>query len=375
MEGEDFGVHCSFETCNQLDFLPIKCSSCKKQFCNTHFRPEAHFCKKENQRSDYFEDLLRSHGYIPIRKLGQGSYGCVFLCCNLDLRIFLAMKIIQKDKYDQREMDASFELRGQSNKFICEYIGIIDETSYQLIALNYCNMKSLDVIAKQPHITLPSYTLRALMKQIFEGMRAFHSEGFIHRDIKCDNILLHSPPGSGLVYVKIADFGFAKKEVLNNENTYPAGTRPYMSPEQFLEKALITQKVDMYALGITFFRIIAHKYPVNEATFKEQREKLAKLKNIERPPEIKDDILWDLLSKLLEFDPEKRITASEALQHPYFTSTEAKNDISEKQQDLAKLQKESLSQSTSTSYQHSPNSSQNQIASPSSINDLRAVIS
>ncbi|KAA6388908.1 MAG: hypothetical protein EZS28_015564 [Streblomastix strix] len=64
---------------------------------------------------------------------------------------------------------------------------------------------------------------------------------------------------------------------------------------------------------------------------------MARLKCIDRPPEIKDNILWDLLSKLLEFDPILRITAKEALQHPYFTSPAALSDISKDQQDLALL--------------------------------------
>ncbi|KAA6370958.1 MAG: hypothetical protein EZS28_033515 [Streblomastix strix] len=55
---------------------------------------------------------------------------------------------------------------------------------------------------------------------------------------------------------------------------------------------------------------------------------MAQLKCIDRPSEIIDDMLWDLLQCMLEFDPNKRITAAEALQHPYFTSPEAKIDIS-----------------------------------------------
>ncbi|KAA6374145.1 MAG: hypothetical protein EZS28_030328 [Streblomastix strix] len=173
--------------------------------------------------------------------------------------------------------------------------------------MEYANMMTIDIIAKQSDISLPTYTLRALMKQILEGMRAFHSSGLVHRDIKCNNILLHSPPGSGRVHAKISDFGFAKK------------------------------KVDIYALGITFYKLITHKYPVNERNIKEQGKKLAQLKCIMRPSEIKDNLLWDFLSRLMEFDPNKRITAAEALQHPYFTLPEALSDISKEQQDLASL--------------------------------------
>ncbi|KAA6380408.1 MAG: putative CAMK family protein kinase [Streblomastix strix] len=203
--------------------------------------------------------------------------------------------------------------------------------------MEYANMMTLDIIAKQQDISLPTYTLRALMKQILEGMRAFHSSGFVHRDIKCDNILLHSPPGSGRVHAKISDFGFAKKVDLNNKQTYTAGTLPFMSPEQFLVNPIITQKVDIYALGIIFYKLITHKYPVNERNFKEQGKKMTQLKYKKRPLEIKNNLLQDLLSRLLEFDPNKRISALEALQHPYFTSPEALSDISKGQQDLASL--------------------------------------
>ncbi|KAA6310181.1 MAG: hypothetical protein EZS28_056357, partial [Streblomastix strix] len=61
-----------------------------------------------------------------------------------------------------------------------------------------------------------------------EGMRFFHSSGFVHRDLKCNNILFHCPPGSGRVYAKIGDFGLAVKENKISQESNFVGTTPYM---------------------------------------------------------------------------------------------------------------------------------------------------
>ncbi|KAA6398762.1 MAG: putative CAMK family protein kinase [Streblomastix strix] len=251
----------------------------------------------------------------------------------------VAVKIFQQEKYDEREINIGIEILSsqKQNLFLLKQFKYNNWEKCPFLVMEYANMKTLDIIAKQRQISLPSCTLRALMKQILEGMRAFHSADFVHRDIKCDNILLHSPPGSGRVYAKISDFGFAKKVDLINEQTYFAGTLPFMSPEQFHENPIITQKVDIYALGITFYKLITHKYPVNERNIKEQGKKMSKLKFINRPSQIKDNLLWDLLQKLLEFDPNKRISAAQALQHQYFTSLEAIADVSKEQQNLASV--------------------------------------
>ncbi|KAA6377441.1 MAG: hypothetical protein EZS28_027032 [Streblomastix strix] len=110
-----------------------------------------------------------------------------------------------------------------------------------------------------------------------------------------------------------------------------------MAPEMFKKPLIVTQKVDIYALGITFYKLITHKYPVNESSQKEQGIKLSQMQGIERPPEITDNLLWELLSKMLEFDPEKRIIAHDALNLPFLNGSEASDDISEEQKKLASL--------------------------------------
>ncbi|KAA6366512.1 MAG: putative Spindle assembly checkpoint kinase [Streblomastix strix] len=289
-----------------------------------------------------YEEILRQQQLVPIRPLGHGAFGIVYLVYDRKYGI-VANKIILKKKYDKKEWEAAVNIHEkiQQCPFIMNHIHQQDADMCSILVTEYSNMKTLEIIAKQPPISLPSCILRTLMNQILEGMRVFHEAGFVHRDIKCDNILLHCPPGSQIIHAKISDFGFAKQEDLIHEQTYFAGTLPYMGPELFRLPLFVTQKVDIYALGITFYKLITHKYPVNEGNIKEQQKKMAQMKCIDRPSEIQDYILWDLLSKMLEFDPIKRITAAQALQHQYFTSSEAENDISKEQQQLADQEQDS----------------------------------
>ncbi|KAA6379660.1 MAG: hypothetical protein EZS28_024815 [Streblomastix strix] len=205
-----------------------------------------------------YEDALRRDGLVPLRPLGSGSFGCVYLAFHSEYGI-IAAKLIHKDKYYETEWDSA----KKKNR----------------IVRNPAN-GTLNIIAKQPNIILPSYTLRALMKQTLEGLRVFHAAGLIHRDIKCDNILLHNPPGSGFVYAKISDFGFAERKNQKNELSQFKGTLPYMGPEMFQQTVKATQKVDIYALGITFYHLLTHQYPIYEKNIKEHQKKMAELKNI-----------------------------------------------------------------------------------------------
>ncbi|KAA6374871.1 MAG: hypothetical protein EZS28_029603 [Streblomastix strix] len=100
----------------------------------------------------------------------------------------VAVKIVQKEKFDVRELEAAEIIH-----------------NCRRLSFNY-GPQTLNLFAKQPQISLPSFILRTLMKQILEGLRVFHETGLVHRDIKCDNILLHCPPGTGRVHAKISDF-------------------------------------------------------------------------------------------------------------------------------------------------------------------------
>ncbi|KAA6363938.1 MAG: hypothetical protein EZS28_040535 [Streblomastix strix] len=160
-----------------------------------------------------FEAELRKLELVPIRLIGRDALRCVHLVYNIQYGT-VAAKIFQSEKCDQKEFDAAFHLfidKGV-NQFVLQYLQLREGVHNKTILMQYANLGSLDSIVKQPQIQLPTNMLRVIMRQTLQGIKFIHNSGLVHRNIKSNNILLHSPPGSGRVYAKISDFGFAKKE-------------------------------------------------------------------------------------------------------------------------------------------------------------------
>ncbi|KAA6363369.1 MAG: hypothetical protein EZS28_041104, partial [Streblomastix strix] len=167
-----------------------------------------------------------------------------------------------------------------------------------------------------------------------------HQKGFIHRDIKSQNILLHSPPGSGRVIVKIADLGLIKvqKQPLQSTKMAIVGTFPYMPPEMIMgnedDKITADAKIDVWSSGIILHQLMSHSFPFKSTNLQAIMMFMFS-KKLERPPQVKDDIMWDLLTKMLAFDRKDRISASDALKHEFFTGEQAMKEISQEVQNLA----------------------------------------
>ncbi|KAA6372898.1 MAG: hypothetical protein EZS28_031575 [Streblomastix strix] len=223
----------------------------------------------------------------------------VYLSHNSQLGI-IAAKIMQSEKFDQREWDAAGRLN-QAKSF----------ENNVVILMSYANAKSLDVIIQDKKQNLQSGTYRALAKQILEGVRMIHAAGIIHSS-----------------KVKIADFGTAKIITSLNLNVTALGTPKIMAPELLLGTSIGTNKVDMWSVGVVLFQLATHEQPIQAESIPDLQRKMGMLKRITRHPAIVDNILWDLLSQLLEFDPDRRISAEQALQHPYFTSPQAFTEVS-----------------------------------------------
>ncbi|KAA6378666.1 MAG: putative Serine/Threonine kinase domain protein [Streblomastix strix] len=179
------------------------------------------------------------------------------------------------------------------------------------------------------------------MKQILEGVKHIHSKRIIHRDIKPANIMMHSPLNSQRVVLFIADFGYVKLQTCISANLISAaGTSVYMAPELLLgdEQQLkeADSKIDIWSVGILLYQMTSHKFPFRSPTqnvIQKFMEKYSQTGILDRPNSIKDDILWDLIEKMLAFDRHDRISAIDALNHPFFTGEQAKAEITDDPKD------------------------------------------
>lgn len=139
--------------------------------------------------------------------------------------------------------------------------------------------------------------------QITTGLEHVHARNIVHRDIKPENIIVC---GDDSEEAKITDFGCTIEVNMADGMARDAGTNGYMAPE-FLNGESYGTKVDMFALGVTMYRMLIGSRP-----FADNAREVFEL-NFEGS-DVSDDAK-DLMARLLERDPERRLDASGVLEH------------------------------------------------------------
>ena len=178
-----------------------------------------------------------------------------------------------------------------------------------------------------------------LFYQMCRALEFIHNLGIIHRDIKPQNLIFEND--SEDARIRLIDFGFAinaPKEDENIELTQVVGTPNYMAPEVLNEKAYNTQ-IDVYSAGVILHTMLIGTLPYI-VTFDEKNN----LKDIKDQYDLESkewgtvsDDAKDLVSKLLEKDPNKRLTAKDALDHRWLVTASSEHAVSQQRLHNLKL--------------------------------------
>jgi serine/threonine protein kinase len=177
---------------------------------------------------------------------------------------------------------------------------------------------------------LPQHEVQCIAHQILDGLATMHEHDFVHRDLKPQNVLIKDCGPDW--WVKLGDFGVSKRMVDAASLRTVTGTRDFMAPEVLVKGRFVicealagrdfyTSAVDMWALGALVFQALTGSKPF-ESLASCVDSTIPFPYHILQAQHISQDGC-DLIGRLLQVMPEKRPTASEALDDPWLIGQRA----------------------------------------------------
>ncbi|KAI1904370.1 hypothetical protein AGOR_G00004950 [Albula goreensis] len=316
--------------------------------------------------AEKFESLMNIHGfdlgprYMDLKPLGYGGNGLVFSAVDNDCDKRVAVKKIvltdpQSVKHALREIKIIrrldhdnivkvFETLGPSGRQLTEDVSSLTEVNSVYIVQEYMETDLCKVLEQGP---LSEGHARLFMYQLLRGLKYIHSANVLHRDLKPANLFVNTED----LVLKIGDFGLARimDPHYSHKGHLSEGlvTKWYRSPRLLLSPNNYTKAIDMWAAGCIFAEMLTGKTLFAGAHELEQMqlilESIPVIHEEDRqelqsviPVFIKSDMsepqtplaklllgvsseALDFLEKILTFNPMDRLTAEEALAHPYMS--------------------------------------------------------
>ncbi|XP_030884009.1 mitogen-activated protein kinase 6 [Leptonychotes weddellii] len=270
--------------------------------------------------AEKFESLMNIHGfdlgsrYMDLKPLGCGGNGLVFSAVDNDCDKRVAIKKIvltdpQSVKHALREIKIIrrldhdnivkvFEILGPSGSQLTDDVGSLTELNSVYIVQEYMETDLANVLEQGP---LLEEHARLFMYQLLRGLKYIHSANVLHRDLKPANLFINTED----LVLKIGDFGLARimDPHYSHKGHLSEGlvTKWYRSPRLLLSPNNYTKAIDMWAAGCIFAEMLTGKTLfagcVLSLSF----------------------VALDFLEQILTFSPMDRLTAEEALSHPYMS--------------------------------------------------------
>ena len=268
--------------------------------------------------------------YKRIRYLGSGSYGSVYMAKNITTDNIVAIKIIEKEEgnmIDDMEIQNEINiLKKLSHPNIVKVYEFFDSPLNFFIVTEYCKKGELFSYIKNVY---QEKQLSVLFYQVFSGLVYLHEKKILHRDLKLENIMVAETEkdiitGEEYFWIKIIDFGTAKIFEKNRVEKSVIGSSYYIAPEVLNQR--YNEKCDTWSIGVILYMSLVGSAPFDGKTDDEiiKRIKIGKYnKNDSRFIQHSEEVK-DLVSKLLEKDINKRLSAEEALNHPWFEKYEGR---------------------------------------------------
>ncbi|KAK1326901.1 Cyclin-dependent kinase G-2 [Acorus calamus] len=320
-----------------------------------HGSPESPEPIKPPQRSiDMLKGCRSVDEFERLNRINEGTYGVVYRARDKKTGEIVALKKVKMEK--EREGFPLTSLREINILLSFHHPSIVDvkevvvgsslDSIFMVMEYMEHDLKALMETMKQP---FSQSEVKCLMLQLLEGAKYLHDNWVLHRDLKTSNLLLNNRGE-----LKICDFGLSRQYGSPlKPYTHLVVTLWYRAPELLLGVKEYSTAIDMWSLGCIMAELLAKEPLFSGKTEIDQLDKIyrilgtpneriwpgfaklpkARIQTVKQPynklrekfpptsfsgrPTL-SEAGFDLLNKLLTFDPEKRITADAALKHEWF---------------------------------------------------------
>ena len=301
--------------------------------------------------------------YKKLNFIGEGSFASVYRVQNRITESIRAMKIISKSstcsEEDEQEIVNEINiLRTLDHPNVLKIFEFYSDKNSYSIVTELCSGGELfqEIVDKGPFNE--SYSAY-VMFQILSAINYCHNMKVIHRDLKPENILIVDRDKNNYPRIKICDFGTSKMFEKGAVQKKLVGSSYYIAPEVL--KKRYDEKCDIWSCGVILYILLSGRPPFGGDTDKEIMDNVTMGKyDLQTNPFDKvSKSCKDLIQKLLIMEPKKRISAQDALNHPWFKENKSKelfNQIKDEStlkkllSNLKSYKRESIIQETALAY-------------------------
>ncbi|XP_057293447.1 cyclin-dependent kinase 2-like [Hydractinia symbiolongicarpus] len=292
--------------------------------------------------------------FKKLEKIGEGTYGVVYKGIDRQTGKIIALKKIRLDADTEGVPSTAIReialLRELNHPNIVHLLDVIQSQTRLFLVFEYLNQDLKKYMDTAPPSGIPLNLVKSYLYQLLSGIAFCHSHRVLHRDLKPQNLLIDTEGN-----IKLADFGLARAFGLPVRSyTHEVVTLWYRAPEILLGCKMYSTAVDVWSIGCIFVEMITKKplFPGDS-----EIDQLFKVFRVLGTPnetlwpgvtdlkEFKSDFpKWktqsfssivpsldadgiDLLEKMLTYQPSRRISAKNAMSHPYFHDVQHQDSV------------------------------------------------